>query len=172
MNDRSGYLRGVLIAALSAIGLIGAMFLEWFSRTDIPSGDPGIASMTESKAFTAWEAFSVTDIALAVLVGVVLVVPLLSAVGIRLYRYGPGPILAVAAAIAVALVASQVLAPPTLYELEAAQQFMAQHESRSLGLFVGLLATIGMAAGGIIAAMPALRERAAARDAADAASAR
>lgn len=172
MNDKSSYVRGTLVAALSAIALVGTMFLEWFSVTLIRPGEEGGPSLTESGgAFSAWQAFSITDIVLAVLVAVVLIVPLLSAVGVRLYRYGPGPILAGAAVIAVALVASQLLAPPSRFEV-GENQFGKQQVSRSLGGFVGLLATIGMAAGGTLAAMPALRERAAARDAADAAATR
>lgn len=155
MNGSSRGVVGSVVAAICAIGLLGAMFLKWYSVT--LSGPGG----SESGSLTAWQAFSGPDIALAILAALVVIFAVLRVVGARVpaLRYGAGPIIAIAGVAALALVVFRLVSAPTFEEAALSALGVEQSASRSVGIFVGLVATVGMAVGGAIAAMPGLLGR-------------
>lgn len=110
---------GSLLVAGAALLLVVALFLDWF-------GDGGVA-------LTAWEAFEVIDLLL------------LAAAGAAMAASFGGldsRVLLGAAAIAVVLVASQLIQPPPA----------GQGADREIGAWLGLVGALGLLAGAALAA--------------------
>lgn len=155
MNE-VGRVVGGIAAAISAVVLLGAMFLNWYTVT---FSDVGLG--LEGVSITAWAAFYGEDIALAILAVLVVIFAVLAAVGARVpaLRYGAGLIIALAGIAALGVVIFRLVSAPTFEEAVLSRFAVEQSASPSVGIFVGLLATIGMAVGGAIAAVPALLGR-------------
>jgi hypothetical protein len=131
---------GEWIAGASAVALLGFMFLGWFGAEPKEARDAVVSGKAEQ---TAWEAFGVLDIVLA----------LTAAMGIALVvvtatqRTPALPIAFVSVTALVALVATvwlaiRAAAPP-------APEGSNLETTRETGLWLGLLACAGIAAGAL-----------------------
>ncbi len=147
--DRSKISFGEMVAGASGLALFIFMFIvSWFTVEDDPS-DIGNRN--------AWEAFTLIDILLCLVV--------LTAVGLAVARMAgtdlgslpapPGLIVAGAGGLAVLLILFRVLITPDL-EIEVIGQIVSVEDAggevnRGFGLFLGLVAAAGIAFGGYTA---------------------
>jgi hypothetical protein len=135
--DTSRLSLGDQIAAVSGVVLLIALFLPWYG-VDVNLG--GIAS--GSADASAWEALGFIDILLFLVAVVAIGVPVAKAAG-SLPDDVPGPLLVLAAgALAVLLILFRIIDLPTP-DLGGGVDF-----SRKFGIFLGLIAAIGVAYGG------------------------
>ena len=135
--DTSRLSVGDQIAAASGVVLLIALFLPWYG-VDVNLG--GIA--TGSASASAWEALGFIDILLFLVAVVAIGVPVAKATG-SLPDDVPGPLLVlVAGGVGVLLVLFRIVDLPTP-DLGGGVDF-----SRKFGIFLGLLATVGVAYGG------------------------
>ena len=134
--DTSKLSLGDQIAAASGIALIVVMFLPWYGV------DVNVGAFSASESANAWEALSFIDI-LLFLVGLVAIgVPVAKATG-SLPDDVPGPLLVLAVGgLGVLLVLFRLLDLPTP-DGGGGVDF-----GRKIGIFLGLIATAGVAYGG------------------------
>ncbi len=125
--DRSRISFGEMVAGVSGLLLFVFMFVAWY--------DIGFIGLN------AWQAFSLVDLLLFLVVAAAVALPLLRAAGAMpaLPPATPGRIVAVAGALAFVVVLGRLLVPPFATD-------------REIGVFLGLLATAGIAFGGYTAA--------------------
>jgi hypothetical protein len=158
--------RGPLIAGISAVLLLIFMFFAWYGVDSITSsgfgfeqevsGDQldqfaGLAGESADTSANAWQAFSLIDLILFVcIVGIVaLVIAEAAGAAINL-PVSPGSIILGLGAIAFLLILFRLIFTP---DPVGGEDFGAGVEvdvdvSRKIGLFLGFLASIGMAIGG------------------------
>lgn len=135
--DTSRLSVGDQIAAASGVVLLISLFLPWYG-IDVNLG--GIA--TGSASASAWEALGFIDILLFLVAVVAIGVPVAKAAG-SLPNDVPGPLLVLAAGgLAVLLVLFRIIDLPTP-DLGGGIDF-----SRKWGIFLGLIAAVGVAYGG------------------------
>ena len=135
--DTSRLSVGDQIAAASGVVLLIALFLPWYG-VDVDLG--GIA--TGSASASAWEALGFIDILLFLVAVVAIGVPVAKATG-SLPDDVPGPLLVlVAGGVGVLLVLFRIIDLPTP-DLGGGIDF-----SRKFGIFLGLVAAVGVAYGG------------------------
>jgi hypothetical protein len=128
---------GDQIAAVSGIVLLISLFLPWYG---VDVNIAGVASASASA--TAWEALSFIDILLFVVALVAIGVPVAKATG-SLPDDVPGPMIVMGVgALGVLLVLFRLIDLPTP-DIGGGVDF-----GRKWGIFVGLLATIGIAYAG------------------------
>ena len=139
--DFSRVRTGELIAGVSGVALFIIMFLKWFSLPEAGGGELGefAEAVGVNTSISAWEAFDFIDIILllAVVAGVGLAVLAAAQSNVQL----PVAASAIAAGLGIfasLLVLYRVLDPPS--DLD-----------RSYGLFLGLIASAGIAVGGWMA---------------------
>lgn len=126
---------GEIVAALSALLLLAVMFLDWFGA-DAIDGGPGAG------AANAWQWFSFIDILLLLAILVTVGAAVVRAVA---GRPGLGSIIAAAGAVALALILLRLLIPGDgVFDADIAPD-------RKLGVYLGALAGLGMAIGGVLA---------------------
>ena len=139
--DLSRLTLGERIAGASALALLIFMFLPWYAQDDSRLGQ---------QSFSAWHAFAWIDVALLLVAGLAI-----AAAAARAARLVPPPLpvapstmVAVAGMLAALLILLRTLdlPSPTLSGVEV---------ERRAGLYLGLLAALGVAAGGVVA----MRER-------------
>ena len=139
--DTSRISFGEMIAGVSGILLFIFMFFGWFS--------PERAGFS----FNAWGSFALLDILLFLAAVVAVALPVLTATGAMPTGLPapPGRIVAIAGAVVFVLVLLRIIFPPDLLfgPIEA-------DADREIGVYLGLLATAGIAFGGLTAS----RERA------------
>jgi hypothetical protein len=134
--DTSKLSVGDQIAAASGVVLLIALFLPWYGV------DVNIGPVSASESASAWEALDFIDILLFLISLVAIGVPVAKAMG-ALPEEVPGPLLVVAAGgLGVLLVLFRIVDLPTP-DLGSGVDF-----GRKFGIFVGLLATGGIAYGG------------------------
>ena len=134
--DTSKLTIGDQIAAASGIVLLIALFLPWYG-VDVSAG-----AISVSDSASAWEALDFIDILLFLISLVAIGVPVAKAMG-ALPAEVPGSMLVLAAGgLGVLLVLFRLVDLPTP-DLGDQVDF-----SRKFGIFLGLLATIGVAYGG------------------------
>ncbi|HET9198095.1 MAG TPA: hypothetical protein VFN92_07575 [Solirubrobacterales bacterium] len=130
---------GEKIAGGSAVLLFIFMFFDWF-KVEVSSGN-GLFSISEGG--NAWQAFSTIDIILLIVV--------LVAVGVAVLRLTDGvfepsfslnAVVAILGGIAVLLILYRIIDPPLDTDLPGVDI------SRSLGIYLGLLAAAGITYGG------------------------
>lgn len=135
--DTSKLSLGEQIAAVSGLVLLISLFLPWYG-IDVNLG--GIAA--GSTSFSAWEAFDFVDILLFLVSLAAIGVPVAKATG-SLPAETPGALIVlVAGGLAVLLVLWRIIDMPTP-DLGGGIDF-----SRKFGVFLGLIAAIGVAYGG------------------------
>jgi hypothetical protein len=139
--DFSTVRTGELIAGISGVALFIIMFLTWFELPDIGGGQlQGIAeAIGADTSYSAWQAFDFTDIVLllAAVAGVGLAVLASAQSNVQL----PVAASAIAAGLgilATLLVLYRIIDPPNEWD-------------RAYGVFLGLIASAGIAAGGWMA---------------------
>jgi len=150
---------GETVAAAGGLGLFLAMLLPWYGGEETVELPGREVTSPLAESFSAWEAFSLIDLLLFVVV--------LLAVGMALARAAaamprdlpapPGLIVAAAGTLAVLLVLFRLLDAPGL-ELEVATGRVSV--GRRVGIFLGLIACAAIVYGGYAAV--AERSRAAA----------
>jgi hypothetical protein len=134
--DTSKLSVGDQIAVVSGIVLIIALFLPWYGV------DVNIGPVSASQSANAWEALSLIDI-LLLLVGVIAVgVPVAKAMGSFPDEVSAPVLVLGAGAVGLVLVLFRLIDLPTP-DLGGGVDF-----GRKWGIFVGLLATAGVAYGG------------------------
>jgi hypothetical protein len=134
--DTSKLSVGDQIAAVSGVVLLVALFLPWYGV------DVEFAGVTGSASASAWEALEFVDILLFLMALVAIGVPVAKATG-SLPDDVPGPLLVLGAGgLAVLLVLFRIIDLPTP-DLGGGIDF-----SRKWGIFLGLIAAIGVAYGG------------------------
>jgi hypothetical protein len=133
---------GEKIADAAAVLLFIFMFFEWFS-VDF-SGGEGL--FTVSGGFNAWESFSFIDI--------VLFVTVLAAVAVAIVRLtdalveppvSVNAVVAILGGISVLLILYRIISPPGF---DGASDVPGVDVSPSIGVFLGLIAAVGIAYGG------------------------
>ena len=134
--DTSRISFGEMITGISGIVLFILMFLPWFGPERAPV------------SLSAWTSFSFIDILLFLVCVVAVALPALRAAGAMPAGLpaSPGQIAALAGVIAFLLVLFRLLVPP---------EFGLQLD-REIGVYLGLIAALGIAIGGYLA----MRERA------------
>ena len=132
--DTSKLSVGDQIAAVSGAVLLIALFLPWYGID--------VSGVDVSGSFSAWEALGFIDILLFLVSVVAIGVPVAKAAG-SLPDDIPGPLLVLAAGgLAVLLVLFRIVDLPTP-DLGGGVDF-----SRKFGIFLGLIAAVGVAYGG------------------------
>jgi len=159
--------RGPLIAGVSAVLLLIFMFFAWYGVDSITSsgfgfeqeitGDQlddfaGLAGEEADTSANAWQAFSFIDLLLFVcIVGIVaMVVAQMAGAGISM-PVSPGQIIVGLGGLAFLLILFRVIFTPDAgggADFAPAGVEVDVEVSRKIGLFLGLLASIGMAIGG------------------------
>lgn len=127
---------GERVAAGSGLALVIVMFLPWYGR------DIGLGTDNRS----AWQAFGFIDLLLFVAAAMAIGIPLARASGAlpRNPALPPAQVVAAAGALAALLVLFRILDLP--FEGEAAVE-----TGRKIGVFLGLIASAGIAFGGYTA---------------------
>jgi hypothetical protein len=136
---------GELIAGISGVALFIIMFLPWFGPPDVASEaienaeQFGIEFDTGSLNANAWESFDFIDIVLllAVIAGVGLAVLAAAQSSVQL-PVAASAITAALGILATLMVIYRILDPPS-------------EASRKIGLFLGLIAVVGITIGGWLA---------------------
>jgi hypothetical protein len=135
--DTSKLTLGEQIAAASGIALLIVMFLPWYGI------DVNVGPISASESANAWEALSFIDILLFLIALVAIAVPVAKAMG-SLPDEVFGPLLVlVAGGLGVLLVLFRLIDLPTPDISAAGVDF-----GRKIGIFLGLIATAGIAYGG------------------------
>lgn len=164
--DTTNVGRGPLIAGISAVLLLIFMFFSWYGLDSITSsgfgfeqevtGDQlddlaGVAGESADTSANAWQAFSFIDLLLFVcIVGIIaMVIAELAGASINM-PVSPGTIIAGLGILAFLLILFRLIFTP---EPDAGDFAVAGVDvdvdvSRKIGLFLGFLASIGMAIGG------------------------
>ena len=141
---------GESLAGLSGVALIAAMaFLNWFG-VDVPPGTEPVGG------FDAFRAFDVIDVVLLLTAIVAIALPLLTATQTRtnlpIVTSVFVAILGIVSAIALLF---RILVPPDLSGARFALDFEPLNTgfetTRAIGVFIGLIAVIGIATGGWLA---------------------
>ncbi len=127
--DRSRISFGEMVAGVSGLLLFLFMFVDWYGVGGALIG------------LNAWQAFSLVDLLLFLVLAAAVALPVLRATGAMpaLPPATPGRVVAVAGALAFIVVLGRLLIPPFATD-------------REIGVFLGLLATAGIAFGGYTAA--------------------
>lgn len=138
--DTSKLSLGDQIAAASGVALLVVLFLPWYGV------DVNVAGFSASESVNAWEAMSFIDILLFLVALVAIGVPVARATG-SLPDDLPGPLLILAAgALGILLVLFRLIdipAPDVPSIAEDSVDF-----GRKIGIFLGLIATVGISYGG------------------------
>jgi hypothetical protein len=151
--------RGPLIAAVSAIALLILMFLSWYGIDSVTAGgvEQDFGAVPEGVDFdnslNAWQAFSFIDILLLItILGVVaLAVARAMGAGIDL-PVSPSAVIAALGGIAFVLILFRLIfTPDPDLGLGGFGLDVDFDMSRKIGIFLGLLASAGMAIGGWLA---------------------
>lgn len=133
---------GEMIAGISALALFIFMFLPWFGVDSVEGfgvGDIGANA-------NAWESFSFIDILLFLAVVVVLALVLTrAAANTPDLPQSPATIIAAAGALAVVLVLFRLIFPPGV---DTGVVDVDVDLGRKIGVFLGLIASAGIAYGG------------------------
>jgi hypothetical protein len=138
--DTSRLGTGDMIAATAGAVLLIVMFLPWYGV------DAQFANVSVSESANAWETLSFIDVLLFVIAAIAIALPLARSSG-ALPADVPGPLLVlVAGALGVLLVLFRIVDIPAP-DLPALAEDSIDFE-REIGLFLGLLATAGIAYGG------------------------
>jgi hypothetical protein len=146
--DFSRVRTGEMIAGISGVALFIVMFISWFGFETAPIQTPGGVEFdvpTIEGSFSAWEAFDFIDIVLllAVIAGVGLLVLSASQANVNL------PVAASAITAGLGILATLLV----LYRIIDPPDFGAEglDVSRKIGVYLGLIASVGIAAGGWMA---------------------
>ena len=140
--DISRLSQGELIAGGSGLALLVAMFLPWYG-VDVSTP---IANVSASNSVSAWKAFDFVDILLFLIALVAIAVPVARMTD-SLPEDVPGATLIVAAGgLGVLLVLWRIIDLPTP-DISSIGSVKVDF-SRKIGVFLGLIATAGVAYGG------------------------
>jgi hypothetical protein len=127
---------GELVGAIGGLGLLVATFLPWYS-------------FGEAFDLTAWQAFSITDVFLAVtaVVGMSVAACVLAHISVS-YPVAGSAVAALCGAIAVVLIVYRLVNPP------------GDDLNREIGAWLGLIAAAAIAHGGYLGMQPMKTPRA------------
>ena len=146
--DTSRISFGEMVAGISAAVLLIAMFLPWYDVT--VKGSVGTFSASRSANADAWEAYGGRDILLFIIAVAVLVYVILRAADVL-----PSPLpfdaaiaILVGGGIAILCVLIGIIHIPTGGQNEVNSSFISVDFGRKFGLFLGFLASCGIAYGG------------------------
>ncbi len=126
---------GERVAGASGLALLIVMFLPWYGP---PAAVAGIGDVTDR---SAWQAFSVIDVLLLVVSVTAVGVAFARASGAM--RASPGMLLTAGGGLAIALICFRLVSPPDPAGVGDTLDF-----SRKVGIFLGLIAAVGVTYGG------------------------
>jgi hypothetical protein len=156
MNVDTTRLRfGDLIAGGSAVLLFLFMFMTWYKVED-SSGDDIPDAFKDLASFNAWESFGFLDILLFLIILAVIAIVVIRLVGVQLppLPVPLGTILLALGALAAFLILLRLIITPNPAIEVLGQEVHAEdgdgEVKRSIGVFLGFLAALGMAAGGFL----------------------
>src|SRR3954465_13240447 len=156
MNVDTTRLRfGDLIAGGSAVLLFLFMFLTWFKVED-SSGDDIPDAFKDLASFNAWESFGFLDILLFLIIAAVIAIVVIRLLGVQLppLPVPLGTILLALGALAAFLILLRLIFTPISAIEVLGQKVHAEdgdgEVKRSIGVFLGFLAALGMTAGGFL----------------------
>ncbi|MEA2480164.1 MAG: hypothetical protein QOJ07_2086 [Thermoleophilaceae bacterium] len=141
-----------MIAGGSAVLLFFFMFIEWFDATS-KKGEAIPSQYKDDLSYNAWEAFSFIDILLFLLIVIVIAVVVVRLLGVKLppLPVPLGTIILGAGALATLLILFRLIFTPNLEFLGVSLKDTGNADiNRSIGVFLGLLAAIGMTVGGFL----------------------
>ena len=140
--DTSKLSLGEQIAAVSGIALLIVLFLPWYG-VDVSSG---VANISASDSASAWEAFGFVDIVLFVVALVAIAIPVARMTDSTPDDIPGGMLVLSAGVIGLLLVVWRIIDLPT----PDSASFGAVNVDfgRKIGVFLGLIATAGIAYGG------------------------
>ena len=120
---------GELVGAVGGVGLLVSSFLPWYSVGELD--------------LTAWQAFSITDIFLAVtaVVGMSVAICVLAHISVS-YPVAGSAVATLFGAIAVVLIVYRLINPP------------GDHLGREIGAWLGLIAAAAITCGGYLGMQP------------------
>jgi hypothetical protein len=149
---------GDLIAAGSAFLLFIFMFFKWYGVED-ETGDEQIPdALSDLFSFSAWEAFGFLDLLLLLIIIAVIAIVVVRVVGAQLppLPVPLGTIMLGLAALAVLIILFRLIFTPNPEISFLGQTANAEDNdgqvTRSIGVFLGLLAALGMLAGAFLSA--------------------
>ena len=159
--DTTNISRGALIAGASAVLLLIFMFFSWYGVESVTTGgietdfsDLGsLGGVVPDTSVNAWGAFSFIDILLFLcIVGIIALVVLeLTGAGVNL-PVPAGTVMAGLGALALILILFRLIVTPEPDIPDFGFGVDVDFDvSRKIGLFLGFLASIGMAVGGFLA---------------------
>jgi len=139
---------GEKIASVSALVLLASTFLDWF-KLEIPESLE-INYFSDGSGQSAWTALGFVPVVLMVAVGIVLIVAAMRLAGTGSGRAGDA-LVAVAGTVAAVLILFRIIDPPAGASFEGAFGQMAAAElAVAFGIFLGLVAAVGIAVGGAV----------------------
>jgi hypothetical protein len=148
--DTSRLSFGEIVAGVSALVLLIDLWLPWYGVSVKAPRFPGVATGSVSKNFNAWDAFGGRDVLLFIIAILVIAWVLLRMLDtLPAMQLDPGLAAAVLGVIAAVLVLIGILHIPHSGGVSSSLLKLAGIDlSRKFGLFLGFLATLGIAYGG------------------------
>ena len=146
--DTSRISFGEMVAGISAAVLLLVMFLPWYGVT--VKGSVGAFSASRSESFNAWETYGGRDILLFLIAVIVLIYVILRAVDAlpSPLPVDAGIVILVGGGLAVLMVLIGIIHIPTGGQSSVSSSFISVDFGRKIGLFLGFLASCGIAYGG------------------------
>jgi hypothetical protein len=139
---------GVRVAAAGAAALLVFMFLPWFSADQVVELSTGSVS-APGETRSAWGAFSLVDLLLALSALVTLALAAAAAYDVRLNLPAPpGLVIAALGCFAVLLIVVRLIVPPEITTVVGSEVHV--ETGRKIGIVLGLLAAFAMTAGGYL----------------------
>ena len=138
---------GEMVAAISGAVLLIVLFFPWYGA----EVSVGAFNVSASDSFNAWQAFGLIDLILFLVAITAIGLSLMRAMGVSLnLPQPPGLIIAAVGAIAVLLILFRLINTPGDFDAGDVPG-VDLDISRKIGIFLGLLAAIGVAVGGWLA---------------------
>jgi hypothetical protein len=143
---------GEIVAGVSGLMLLIVMFLPWFGgKATIELPGIGTISTSPSDTANAWESFTVIDLILFVVAVLAIGMLIARAAGAATAETvaPPGLIVGAAGVLAVILILYRLIDTPG--EVHVPGAAVSHDITRELGIFLGLIAALGIAFGGYAA---------------------
>jgi hypothetical protein len=151
MNSGKKALLGEWIAGVSGIAFIIVMFTSWFTWS-LPIKITTSAGDTSSPggSMTAWESFSFIDYIFILAAIVAVVFAFLSLLRSKKLPVFASLLVTVLGSIAFLLILKNIIVLPNLKPTRGSITMLSAQAMREIGIFLGLIASLGIAVGGLL----------------------